>query len=101
MSKARIGPIDFEIVFVERLTDNDRHTKLSGCISYDRCVIEIERQLADQTKNLVFWHEAFHAILTQYGINPEEEERLVDALANGIVDFLHDNPNFELEAHDE
>jgi hypothetical protein len=98
--KVRIGPIDFEVVSVDGLTDAEGSRKLSGHISYDHCKIELEQRISEQAKYLVFWHEVFHAIFTQYGLEPEGEEKLIDALANGIVDFLRDNPTLKLEVGD-
>lgn len=88
----RIGPLDFDINLVDGLTDQDGIRKLNGHIHYDHCKIELEKRLPPQYQWLTLWHEIIHAILTQYSFDLENEERVVDALANGIVEVLQDNP---------
>jgi len=91
MKKVKIGPIKYKIVEKKRLTNHGRDTKLDGSASYSHCRIGIEKGLNKQAKRLTLWHEIIHCILVQNGVG-EHDERVVDAMAYGILDVLQDNP---------
>ena len=90
--KVRIGPIDYDLVEVDRLLDSGGTSKLSGHIKYTQTSVEIEVGLSEQAKVQTIWHEIIHGILTQSGLNEQSnDERLVEILANGVMSAVRDN----------
>lgn len=86
----RVGGIDYTIARVRGLHAEDGQ-KLSGHIIYDRCRIEIERDLAPASAQQVLWHEALHALLTHSGRNQHDEGQ-IEVLSYGLMALLRDNP---------
>jgi Zn-dependent peptidase ImmA (M78 family) len=93
----KIGPIKYQIVEEPGLCNRDHDIILDGVISYSESKISIEANLLPQAKRHTLWHEVTHAILMQAGI-VEHDERLVTALAYGIMDVLQKNPELREDA---
>lgn len=87
--RIRIGAIDFQIKVAKDLRDGD--LKLNGWIRYDDSKVLLEKELGPQAEYITLWHEILHGLLTQGGI-AEQEEKIVEVLAHGIVSVLRDNP---------
>jgi hypothetical protein len=88
----RIGPIDYEIVYVAGLRDGD--LKLDGWFKFPESRILIEEGLSEQARRQILWHEIFHGIFNQFGGLSEDkkEETVIDALAYAVMNVLRDNP---------
>ncbi len=81
--KVKIGPIEYEIVYEPLCNDN------IGEISFSRAKISIDdAHMQEQIKRQVLCHEIAHAML----LSICREEETTDALANGILMFIRDNP---------
>jgi predicted metal-dependent peptidase len=76
---------------VDGLRNSEDFTKLDGEIDYRECQILLDVACKPQTMRVVLWHEVIHAILSHAGIS-EQSERLVDAIAYGVVQTIRDNP---------
>lgn len=81
----KIGGMTFRIVM-----QDVSGTSVDGSIIYAQSTIRIDDQATLDYRAAVLWHEMLHAILTQSG--HEHDEKLIDALAYGIVQILRDNP---------
>lgn len=92
--EVRIGPIDFEVRVVRGLTNADGNRKLDGHIDFSKCLISVEDDLDRQIQWQGLWHEIIHAIFLQAKIEPEDEEKIVDILAYGVMQVIRDNPVF-------
>jgi hypothetical protein len=88
----KIGPHRYKVEEIERLVSGDGTQPLYGEINYSRGVIRIEKGLAGSYKRQTVWHEALHGILEGAGIREDHDERMIDAIATGIVQVLQDNP---------
>lgn len=88
----KIGGIRYPVKIVDDLHDN--HKELYGWIKYDKHEIHVSGDLDSQGRFVVLWHEIVHGILNNAGL-PENDERMVDALAHGIMQVLLDNPGVE------
>lgn len=88
----KIGGIDYRVIEVKALIDqDDQDTQLLGEIDYNNCEIRLEQLLNTQIQFQTRWHEVIHAILVQAGFR-DHDERMVDALAYGLVQVMRDNP---------
>jgi hypothetical protein len=89
----KVGPQVFKNVIVNNMRDKN-DGRLDGEICYGQSEIHLDDKLDDFGRKQVLWHEIFHGILTQAGmqIKRKEEESLVDALSYGIISVLEDNP---------
>lgn len=85
----RIGPIDYKVHETCDINDD-------GLFDMADQVILIQKRLKPQLKRQTLWHEILHGIMYQAGIK-EHNERMVDAVAYGIVAALRDNPSLRKE----
>ena len=91
----RIGYRDYIISFSDKMT-------LEGtCLKefkhdYEKGQITIKKGRSDIDKANTLFHEILHAIFTERGLiySTKEEETIVLAMTNGIIDFIRDNPKF-------
>lgn len=88
----RVDGITYKIERVENLLDDTGDKRLSGQIKYEDSVIQIDARLKSQWERQVLWHEIFHGIIEQRGIEVKDEDRTVDQLAYAIMQVLRDNP---------
>jgi hypothetical protein len=86
----RVGPIDYDVTFVPRLQADGE--SVNGYISHNACTVEVDAEMAPQTRAVTVWHETLHAILVQSGRVNDHDEELIDAIAYGIIGVLRDNP---------
>ena len=89
MEKIKIIAIDFCLRFVDRLRAQGDAQSLSGNILYSFPEIIIDTEQDDQQKYHTLWHEIFHGIADQMGIDLEENE--INQLVTGYVQVLRDN----------
>jgi hypothetical protein len=78
----------YQIEIREDLRDGP--TDLDGWIQWGQLRILIDKDLADDKKQVILWHEILHGILEQAG--HAQNEDALDALAYGIVQVVDDNP---------
>jgi Zn-dependent peptidase ImmA (M78 family) len=91
-SKVRIGSVIYDVVFTENnLVANGK--ECYATIDYNFHTIEINTKLADSQKHeQSLLHEIFHGILHDRGIELDDEESIVEALALGMHQIIKDNP---------
>lgn len=87
IDKVRIGAIDYAIVRDATLGD----TGYSGQIRFHRCQIVIIDSIHETAAQQVLWHEIIHGIFQHAGI-AEQPEQLMEAISNGVMQVLRDNP---------
>ena len=89
----KIGYKDYDMFFVKKI---DGGATLGDCENNDgtRGVIRIAKGQRKVEKANVILHEILHAIVYTQGlkINDKEEEKIVLALTNGLIDFMKENP---------
>lgn len=85
----KIGPVTYRVKEVTGL--HDRGQELLGQIDYSQETIELRTEQGPTAKRVTLWHEIFHGILANAGLS-DHDERLIDALAYGLVSVLVDNP---------
>jgi hypothetical protein len=86
----RIGPYIYRVEYVDGLRADD-DTRLAGNIEYERAVISIDQNSIEAVQLVTLFHEVIHGILANAGIT-HHKERLIDAIATGLVQVLIDNP---------
>jgi hypothetical protein len=90
--QVRIGPIVYTVCEESELASASG--TLYGDINYGKCRIRIDADLDPQIKRITLWHEVLHGILNTAAIS-DHDEQIIDALAHGIVQALHDNPELK------
>ena len=86
--KFRVGPVVYAVKESEGL--HDYNGTLFGTVTYDDCMIQVERSLSDDRKKNVIIHELLHAILNEAGYE-EHDEELVLRVGNILTQVLRDN----------
>ena len=89
MEKIKIVAIDFALHFIERLRNQGNAQSLSGNILYSYPEIIIDTEQDDQQKYHTLWHEIFHGIADQMGLEMDENE--INQLSTGYIQVLRDN----------
>lgn len=88
----KIGPITYRVLEAERL-DAERSGVCVGEIQYSTATIYVVPNLDPQFAPVNLLHEAIHGVLAHAGVDPAtHDERVVEALAYGLVQVLRDNP---------
>lgn len=90
MTKIRVGCINYEIVFLDGLVDDDG-AAIYGQAAYDACEIRINSMLESQARVSTLWHEILHTILVNAGYTGDHDEQLISAIANGVHQVIIDN----------
>ncbi|MBP3633152.1 MAG: hypothetical protein J6J43_01095 [Oscillospiraceae bacterium] len=90
-NSVRIAGVEYEVKEVPGL--NNGTSMAYGNINWDECVIKLSADagMSHARKCEVLWHEILHGLLHRVGLQPENEEHLVDMLAKGIYQVLQDN----------
>lgn len=91
--KVRIGSMDYKVALIEGTILNNTQ-QCYGHIDFDRHIIEIDKTLRDtQGHEQTFLHELVHGIVKEFKIDfSENEENVVDKLADGLHQVIRDNP---------
>lgn len=87
----RIAGVEYKVKMEPGLNNG---TNLAyGNINWDECVIKLSSStgMSHQKMCVVLWHEILHGLLHRVGLEPDNEEQLVDLLAKGIYQVLQDN----------
>lgn len=92
MQQVRIGCINYKVVDVEGLQDEDGES-IYGQVAYDACEIRLLAGLDPQARTATLWHEIVHAILVNAGFVGDHDEQMVSAISHGICAVLSDNKN--------
>jgi len=91
----RVGFQDFPLVFVDSLSDFDGRLLL-GNIDLNDPKISVVNTVRGKVAAMVLWHEAIHGVLNYSGLatllDEKTEEAIVEAVSNGIIQILRDNP---------
>ena len=91
----RIGGVDFEVRSNPELSIA---ADACGRISVNLSRIEIEPSMSQQRQAQTMLHEVVHGIILTSKLNDvlknnDDEERLVDGLAYGLLQVVRDNPD--------
>ncbi len=91
----RIGHRDYIISFHDVMTLEGECLK-EFSHDYEKGQIKIKKGRSKVDKANTLFHELLHAIFTERGLiySTKEEEKIVLAMTNGIIDFIRDNPRF-------
>jgi len=88
----KVGGINYAVEYIENLCDESG--KLDGRIKHSETRMQIESGMSEQAKAQSILHEAVHALTTQSGRQDiSRKEDLIDSLAYGIYQIIHDNPD--------
>lgn len=86
-----VGPVCYEVVEEPRVKQEGDYAR----VRLDEAVIEVGSPMDAKVQQVHILHEVIHVLLHNAGIAaPDHEERIINALAHGIVDFADDNPEF-------
>ncbi len=89
--KIRIGGVDYEIKYEEKL--NNGASLAYGHIDYDRALIRIAKDIQNQQGECqTLLHEMLHGIAKHFELPIESDEKTIDAIARGIYMVIKDNP---------
>ena len=91
-SKVRIGGIDYKVVHKPNPASGE--SVCYGVFDSERCVIELnsERDMHPDKVCQTFLHELLHGAISGAGIESDDEEVLVRAMARGLFQIIKDNP---------
>jgi len=95
ITQLRIGPYIYRVEYVKDLRAAD-DTRLAGNIEYEQNVISVDRDNVEAVQLVTLFHEMIHGILANAGI-VHHKERLIDAIATGMVQAFIDNPDLAEE----
>lgn len=84
MKAVKVGPITYTI---EERDERDSF----GEVLYGPCKLYLKRSLVSASKRMTLWHEVIHIILVHAGYR-DQDEKLIEVLASGIMQVLQDNP---------
>ena len=99
IKKIRIGGVDFEVrVNPELSVAADACGRI--CVNVSR--IEVEPSLSEQAQAQTILHEVLHGVartskLNDIFQNTDDEERLIDGFAHGLLQVIRDNPDLIAE----
>lgn len=90
--KIRIGGVDYDVKYEERLNNG---TQLAyGHIDYEKALIRIDVNLmGHQGKCQTLLHEMLHGIAKHFDLKVETDEDTIDQLAKGLYMVIVDNPD--------
>lgn len=87
----RVGSLTYTVDSKE-----PRDEDLIGLTNTREAIIEVHPGIADELQASTFWHELFHALWFDAGLDTVDdasEEQVVDMLSARFVDLVRDNPN--------
>lgn len=86
----RIGPYDYEVIYKDApMVDN---TLCNGVHAREALQIEIRNGMPAQSEYQTLWHEILHAVFDNAALKLENEEDVIEVIANGLVQVIRDNP---------
>lgn len=99
VKKIRIGGVDFEVRVNPELSISGG---LCGRICVNISRIEIEPSMSEQAQAQSILHEVLHGITRTSSLNnvfqnDDDEERLIDGFAHGLLQVIRDNPDLIAE----
>lgn len=91
-ASVKVMGVTYTIEMKDRITTDGRN--VDGEITYNSGLIEIVEGMPLAVEQRVVIHELIHAVFCAQGHNDfRMDENLVDAVANGMVQLLQDNPD--------
>ena len=90
----RVGALVFQIELKQDLSKN---TDEEGAYYEDQKLIVLDKgliEIGDRYSCILAWHEIQHAIFNQYSLVDANEEKIIHAFSQGVVQVLGDNPKF-------
>ena len=73
------------------------NTDEEGAYYEDQKLIVLDKgliEIGDRYSCILAWHEIQHAIFNQYSLVDANEEKIIHAFSQGVVQVLGDNPKF-------
>ena len=86
----RIGGIEYLVIEREELRDDGE--RIDGQFCHTESEIRLDAALGPQARRATLWHEILHGVLVHAGYTDEHDERMIAALAYGVMQVLQDNP---------
>jgi hypothetical protein len=92
--KLKIGYRDFRLSFIKQVDGGEN----LGCCDVHAGRIRVQKKQSSVDLANTTLHEILHAIWHHQGLtfSAKTEERVVNALSNGLTAFIRDNPKFIL-----
>ena len=88
--KIKIGPYNWTFIDNSSKTGRDN----LGLCEYSKLLILISNKIPPDVKKVTILHELLHAFFDSSGLQPKDEENIVDTLANQLLLFIQNNPEF-------
>lgn len=86
--KVKVGPYIYKVTYHKKLHDEQGQV-LWGQALYQKQLIQIQKNMSRDRQNVVFLHEALHAIVELIGQQLPEDTHI--ALSAALYTFLRDN----------
>lgn len=94
INKVKIGCLEYSVIETDEPLIINGKADYNGIVNYESLVIKIKKDMAEQAKNLVLWHEMMHAIEKQYNLElGDNAENIIESFSNGVYQLLQDNVN--------
>ena len=89
--KVKIGGLHYSVALVDEI---DHNREIDGAHTESEQLIRIRKDCAPDYAKKVFLHETLHAIECSMNmeLQRDEEEKIVESFANGLLMFIEDNP---------
>jgi len=93
IKNVKVGCYEFEVIETEDPIIIENNSNYSGCVDYHDIKIKIMSKLANSYKYQILWHELLHVLISYFDIDfkNDNEEKIIDCLARGILMILKDN----------
>lgn len=91
--KVKIGCYTYTVAETDEPIIIGNRCDYAGKANYHNLTIDIKKDMAENAKEQTFWHEVVHCIANYMNLEFDEdnEEKIVDSLANGLLSVMRDN----------
>ena len=92
INKVKIGCLEYTVIETDEPLIINGKADYNGIVNYETLTIKIKKDMAEQAKELVLWHEILHGIEKQYNLElGENRENIIESFANGVYQLLQNN----------
>lgn len=96
IKQIRVGPQTFDVIMKSEIKKGD-DSNFTARVIFDQSEMWVLKGMDAFSTCQSEWHEIVHIILAHAKIK-KHNERLVEVMANGIMQVLKDNPEFVKES---